>query len=92
MIPAILAIASLAIGIAVIKHDPLPPVVTSALPDPRVETLRAIIQRHTGWQIGDLQLQHGQWHALTAFGWKPVTDVLKEPRHPGVARFGEVIV
>ena len=78
---------------AVLMRSTMPEVPPMAqLPDRQVENLRAIIQRHTGWQIGELQLQHGHWHALTAYGWKPVTDVLKDSRHPGAARFGEVIV
>lgn len=42
-----------------------------------IETLRQIIERETGREVAELFLHGGHWHAVTARGPVPVSELLK---------------
>jgi hypothetical protein len=42
-----------------------------------IETLRQIIERETGREVAELFLHGGHWHAVTARGSVPVSELLK---------------
>ena len=42
-----------------------------------IETLRQIIERETGREVAELFLHGGHWHAVTARGPMPVSELLK---------------
>ena len=50
-----------------------------------IETLRQIIERETGREVAELFLHGGHWHAVTARGPVPVSELLKS----GYVRVGK---
>ena len=50
-----------------------------------IETLRQIIERETGREVAELFLHGGDWHAVTARGSVPVSELLKS----GYVRVGK---
>lgn len=50
-----------------------------------IETLRRIIERETGREVAELFLHGGHWHAVTARGSVPVSELLKS----GYVRVGK---
>lgn len=50
-----------------------------------IETLRQIIERETGREVAELFLHGGHWHAVTARGSVPVSELLKS----GYVRVGK---
>lgn len=42
-----------------------------------IETLRQIIERETGREVAEIFLHGGHWHAVTARGPVPVSELLK---------------
>ena len=50
-----------------------------------IETLRQIIERETGREVAELFLHGGHWHAVTARGSMPVSELLKS----GYVRVGK---
>jgi hypothetical protein len=50
-----------------------------------IETLRQIIERETGREVAELFLHGGHWHAVTARGSVPVSELLKS----GYVRIGK---
>ena len=50
-----------------------------------IETLRQIIERETGREVAELFLHGGHWHAVTARGPVPVSELLKS----GYVRIGK---
>lgn len=50
-----------------------------------IETLRQIIERETGREVAELFLHGGHWHAVTARGRVPVSELLKS----GYVRVGK---
>lgn len=42
-----------------------------------IETLRQIIERETGREVAEIFLHGGHWHAVTARGSVPVSELLK---------------
>lgn len=55
---------------------------------PDVEALRASLIRHTGVQIGELAIMGGNWQALTAYGWMPVSELLGRAKHGDLVAAG----
>ena len=50
-----------------------------------IETLRQIIERETGREVAEIFLHGGHWHAVTARGPVPVSELLKS----GYVRIGK---
>ena len=50
-----------------------------------IETLRQIIERETGREVAEIFLHGGHWHAVTARGSVPVSELLKS----GYVRIGK---
>lgn len=50
-----------------------------------IEALRQIIERETGREVAELFLHGGHWHAVTARGPVPVSELLKS----GYVRVGK---
>lgn len=50
-----------------------------------IETLRQIIERETGREVAEIFLHGGHWHAVTARGPVPVSELLKS----GYVRVGK---